>query len=212
MSRYDKDCCAECSQQILGFPCKIERKIRFLPILAVAMLRKAQCMFGMMVCNISFKRRGRLILAAFGFHGNDFCSMLQDKINLTGFIRIISGSNFKLSSKLLQNIILRQRTFKLIVRFQKNRTVVNARHVLAQPGVKNKELELPLSNDFSGTFSIEQLLLNRPRRTISVEIKEMMNQPVPFHRQESCPFGVASDEGSEDAVAHSRIQPVIAAL
>ena len=96
----------------------------------------------MVVCNISFERRGRLILAAFGFHGNDLRPVLQDKIDLTGFIGVISGGHFKLSLKLLQNIVLRQWAFELIVCFQKDCAIINACHMLEQSGVKDEELEL----------------------------------------------------------------------
>ena len=68
--------------------------------------------------------------------------MLQKEVDLSVFVRIVSWFHCKLSSELLQDVVLRERPLELVISLQKNCAVVNARHVLEQAGIKQEELEL----------------------------------------------------------------------
>ena len=67
---------------------------------------------------------------------------MQQKVNFSGFVRVIARFYLKLPAKLLQDIVLGQRPFELIVRFQQDGAVVDTRHVLEQPCIKQEQLEL----------------------------------------------------------------------
>ena len=95
-----------------------------------------------MLGNVPLEGRCRFVLAAFCFNGNDLCAVLQNKINFIILVGKVMRLNFKLTAKLLQDIVFGQRTFELIVGLQKNCAVVDTRHVLEQSGVKYEELEL----------------------------------------------------------------------
>ena len=71
----------------------------------------------MMGSKVSLERRRGFILTTFYFNRDDLCSILQDKINLTVLVRIVARLNLKLPAKLLQDIVLGQRSFELIVSF-----------------------------------------------------------------------------------------------
>ena len=96
----------------------------------------------MVVSDIPLERRGGFVLAAFCFNGYNLRPILQNKINLATLVRVVPRLNLKLPSKLLQDIVLRQRSFELVIGFQKDRTIVNACHVLKKPGIKKEEFEL----------------------------------------------------------------------
>ena len=96
----------------------------------------------MTVCNVPFERWRGLVFAALCFHGDDFRTVLQQKVNFSGFVRVIARFYLKLPAKLLQDIVLGQRPFELIVRFQQDGAVVDTRHVLEQPCIKQEQLEL----------------------------------------------------------------------
>ena len=99
-------------------------------------------MIRLMLCDVPLKRRRRLVFAAFGFDGDDLPAALKHKVDLAVLIGVIARFDFKLSAKLLQNIVLRQRPLELVIRFQEDRAVVNACHVLEKAGIENKQLEL----------------------------------------------------------------------
>ena len=67
---------------------------------------------------------------------------MQNKIYLAVLVRVISGLNIELAAKLLQNVVLCQWTFELIVAFQEDRAVINTGHVFKKAGIKHKQLEL----------------------------------------------------------------------
>lgn len=95
-----------------------------------------------MVCNVLFEGRRGVIFAALSLNGDDFSTVLQHKVNLAVLIREIARLNFKLTAKLLQNIVFSQRSLERIIALQKDSSVVYASHVLEQSGVEYKELEL----------------------------------------------------------------------
>ena len=80
--------------------------------------------------------------AAFCFNRNDLHPFLQNKVDLTIFVRIVARLNLELPTKLLQDIVFSKRSFELIVSFQKNCTVIDACHVLEKAGIKYKQLNL----------------------------------------------------------------------
>ena len=91
--------------------------------------------------HIFFKRRCILCFAGLNFHRNNLRALLEHKVQLIILIRVIARFQRKLSPQLLQNIILRQGAFKLILCFQQNRRIINPGHLLQQPGIKNKKLK-----------------------------------------------------------------------
>ena len=103
------------SQHFPHFPYKIQRHICNISILPITAFGKADRIFGLMVGNISFERRGGFVFPALHFNGNDLRAVLQYKINFTVFVGIVTGLDLKLSPKLLQAIIFSQRSFELVV-------------------------------------------------------------------------------------------------
>ncbi len=130
------------SEELPGFTRKIKRQICQSAIPAVAALGKAQCVLGVMFCDVSFKGWSGFVLSAFCLDWDDFGATLQDEIDLTVLIGVVARFYFKLTVKLLKNIVLRQRALKLIVSLQKNGTVVDSGHTLKKPCIKEKKLEL----------------------------------------------------------------------
>lgn len=59
-----------------------------------------------------------------------------------GFSCKVERLNLELPTKLLQDIVFSKKSFELIVSFQKNCTVIDARHVLEKAGIKDKQLKL----------------------------------------------------------------------
>ena len=60
----------------------------------------------MMLRDIPFERRCRLVFSTFGFNRDNLCAVLQNKIYLAVLVRVISGFNIELAAKLLQNVDL----------------------------------------------------------------------------------------------------------
>lgn len=96
----------------------------------------------MMVGNVFFERWSSFVLAALCLYGDDLCAVLDEEINLTVFVRVVTRLHLKLTAELLQNVVLRQWPFELKVRFQQNCAVINTSHVLEQTRIKHKQLEL----------------------------------------------------------------------
>ena len=92
--------------------------------------------------DVPLKGRSRFFLTALCLNRNDVHSMLQYEVDLSVFIRVVSWLHRKLPAKLLQEIVLRERPLELVISLQKDRAVVNARHVFEQAGIKQEELEL----------------------------------------------------------------------
>lgn len=134
------------SQQLFCFSGEIKRDVRNLAFLAIPPLGKAKCVFRMTICNVTLKGRRRLVFADLCLNRDDFRTVLQQKVDLSCFVRVIARLHLKLPAKLLQDIVLGQRPFQrpfeLIVRFQQDGAVVDTRHVLEQPCIKQEQLEL----------------------------------------------------------------------
>ena len=98
----------------------------------------------MTICNVTLKGRRRLVFADLCLNRDDFRTVLQQKVDLSCFVRVIARLHLKLPAKLLQDIVLGQRPFQrpfeLIVRFQQDGAVVDTRHVLEQPCIKQEQL------------------------------------------------------------------------
>ena len=134
------------SKKFFCLPDQVQWEIGNGSILPVTPLGVAQGVLRLTVGDILFKGRSGFILAALCFHGDDFRTVLQQKVDLSCFVRVIARLHLKLPAKLLQDIVLGQRPFQrpfeLIVRFQQDGAVVDTRHVLEQPCIKQEQLEL----------------------------------------------------------------------
>ena len=130
------------SEQLFCFAGKIQRNIGDRAVRSIPALGKADGVFRVVAGDIPLKGRRGLVLSALCFHGDDFCTVLQQKVNFSGFVRVIARFYLKLPAKLLQDIVLGQRPLELIVGFQQNGAVVDTRHVLEQPCIKQEQLEL----------------------------------------------------------------------
>ena len=129
-------------KQLSCFSRQIQRKIGDIPVLPIAALGEAKGVFRLGFGNVPLEGGGRFILTALGLNGDDLCPVLHYKINLTVFVGIIAGFYLELPPELLQDKVLGQGAFELIIAFQQNCAVVNPRHLLEQSSVKDKELEL----------------------------------------------------------------------
>ena len=129
-------------EQIFCFTGKIQRNVGNRAVFAIPALGKAYGVFGVTVGDIPLKGRRGLVLAALCLDGDDLCAVLQHEVDFAGFVRVIARLHVKLTAKLLQHIVFSERPLELIVGFQQNGAVVNACHVLEQPGIKEKQLEL----------------------------------------------------------------------
>lgn len=129
-------------KQLSCFSRQVQWKIGDIPVLPVAALGESKGMFRLVFRNIPFEGGGRFVFTALGLDGDDLCPILQYKVDLAVFVGIVARLHIKLPPKLLQNIVFCQRTFELVIALQENSAVVDPRHLLEQPGVKNKELEL----------------------------------------------------------------------
>lgn len=130
------------SKKLPCFPCQIQREIGDRPVLPVTTLRESKGVFRLVFGDIPLEGGGGFVFTALGLDGDDLCPILQYKVDLAVFVGIVARLHIKLPPKLLQNIVFCQRTFELVIALQENSAVVDPRHLLEQPGVKNKELEL----------------------------------------------------------------------
>ena len=104
------------SEQFFCFAGKIQRNIGDRAVRSIPALGKADGVFRVVFGDIPLKGRCGLVFASFCLHGNDFRTVLQQKVNFSSFVRVIARFYLKLPAKLLQDIVLGQRPFELIVR------------------------------------------------------------------------------------------------
>ena len=104
-------------KQLPCFSRQIQRKIGDIPVLPIAALGEAKGVFRLVFGNIPLEGGGRFILAALGLNGDDLCPVLHHKIDLTIFVGVVAGFYLKLPPELLQNKILGQGAFELIITF-----------------------------------------------------------------------------------------------
>lgn len=111
-------------------------------VFPITALGETERVFGLTFGDIFLKGRRRLFFAPFGFDGDNLYPVLQDEIQLVVLAGEVSRLDVKLTAKLLQKVVFRQRALELIVGLQEDGAVIDAGHVFQKARVEEKELEL----------------------------------------------------------------------